>query len=159
MEFNDLMVVIDGMETIAIILGTIFFVSGVVLGVLEQRLIPVGVGIFMGCFFGYAPDIVMALLVPNTPEHALDAKEVEEGGFLSFLILVPIIGIIFNFIVMRLREESLQPSGDNSTENSINSTTHPEEPPPLELPATEQQAIPQEPKLVHTPGLRKIIKD
>ena len=52
MEFNDLMVVIDGMETIAIILGTIFFVSGVVLGVLEQRLTPVGVGIFMGCFFG-----------------------------------------------------------------------------------------------------------
>ena len=41
MEFNDSMVVIDGMEPIAIILGTIFFVSGVVLGVLKQKIQPV----------------------------------------------------------------------------------------------------------------------
>ncbi len=141
------------------IAGIFYFAISLGLGLLQQRLTPVIIGICMAFVLSYAPDVVRALLVPDLHEHALNAKEVEEGGFLSSLILVPIIGIIFNFIVMRLREVTLQPSGDNSTENSINSTTHPEEPPPLELPATEQQAIPQEPKLVHTPGLRKIIKD
>ena len=152
MEFNDSLIsAIDAMETIATITGVICFVIGFGLGLMEQRLTPVIVGILVAANFAYAPDVMRAFAGIEEPSEQVqvledgnasekgDDLEAETDGLLKvlpWLIALPIVFWIFKNVYTDI---SAQAEAYSEAEKSRNQSLSP----PEEIVIPEAQPDPE----------------
>ena len=137
MEFNDaMMLIIDELERAGKISGVVGFLRGMGIGIAQKRFTPVIVGIFMASFCAYVPDVMKAVVGIEEPSEqvkvlddgsALDIGDDEGAKSDHFLLLAPLLVIVFIVVRTLDNESSVQDEDDALVVRNQNQSPSPPE--------------------------------